>query len=1057
MSLNNLSYSHLKNLGNSYIQQLTDQWSDHNSHDPGVTILEQLCYAITDLSYRINHDDKDLFTPDHKKEYLGNLYDILSLLPTAPTTLNDLRKILMDLDGIQNAFIEPIYATKPGLQYDNNKSNLSFDDEKTLDKKHLKGLYVVRVIPEGGWDQHELEKKVSCSLLQNRNLCEDIAEIKMLEPEDLMISVSIDVKPGFDAMALITDIYDQLEQFISPSMIFYSAEELFNKGYAISEILDGPLLEHGFIDTQAFQQLAKKEHLRISDLVQILMDIPNIITIREIHVNNEKWSVSLSDDKYPIVKNISVSINDTEVVVDPQVLTQKLKERREGRMVKKRSGDEKFLARPEGKNRKVETYYSLQHHFPKIYGIGEEGLPQNASPERQAQAKQLKAYLFFFEQILANNFSQLAHIPELFSVNGNATNTYFEQMPNVPGIHDLIDSNLYVKNQNTEGHLNQMRRNQFLDHLLARYSETLPDYLPAHTTNGSTEGLGLGKSIKRKQFFLKNYPLISQTRGHSYDYSAPASISSLERKVHLMLDIPLGYLNNQIENNGNKERFFMVEHILLRPLDADKDQYISKEFGYPFLANTSSEDPFSLQLSFIFSSELGRFKDPQFRNLVEKTILEETPVHLHPHFIWLEEDAMQVVETAYLRWIEAMRYYSVPTATQLLNIRATRNRLIDLLGEVKEESVNSIIGNVYPIIDLSLKLVKVRILEGSYAEVVISNPQEGVRYQLYRLGTGEEKVSSGNSASIAQFQQDSLHLKSDLLEFPEEETDRELTFWVKATKTVGAELSLFLNQSVTVAVSTLKGNLPVYCQSRPIAYGETAAIIIESPQNIVNYSLFIADMEDRFFHYDDAIENFEINTEMIWNENKSLKWSEEINESSSIENNQCIFTLDNNYSDDKIVKVLARMKDTDRAEELENLAFIHVAPNPEVELKLVKTKRHLKLNKPEVGVNYLLILKSSEHDENNDSVIISSHPYIGDKRIPLDKWSEKEAANKGLRTGVNLALNATTSGSLFIPIPKEQNRIYHLIAHKMNNGFEISIGTISVDRAGKIQLTEPID
>jgi hypothetical protein len=37
-----------------------DQWSDFNSHDPGITILEQLCYAITDLAYRSNFPIADL-------------------------------------------------------------------------------------------------------------------------------------------------------------------------------------------------------------------------------------------------------------------------------------------------------------------------------------------------------------------------------------------------------------------------------------------------------------------------------------------------------------------------------------------------------------------------------------------------------------------------------------------------------------------------------------------------------------------------------------------------------------------------------------------------------------------------------------------------------------------------------------------------------------------------------------------------------------------------------------------------------------------------------------
>lgn len=39
-----------------------DTWTDHNAHDPGITILEQLCYALTDLGYRSQFALPDLLT-----------------------------------------------------------------------------------------------------------------------------------------------------------------------------------------------------------------------------------------------------------------------------------------------------------------------------------------------------------------------------------------------------------------------------------------------------------------------------------------------------------------------------------------------------------------------------------------------------------------------------------------------------------------------------------------------------------------------------------------------------------------------------------------------------------------------------------------------------------------------------------------------------------------------------------------------------------------------------------------------------------------------------------
>ena len=41
-----------------------DLWTDHNTHDPGITILEVLSLALMDLGYRTNFDIQDLLVKD---------------------------------------------------------------------------------------------------------------------------------------------------------------------------------------------------------------------------------------------------------------------------------------------------------------------------------------------------------------------------------------------------------------------------------------------------------------------------------------------------------------------------------------------------------------------------------------------------------------------------------------------------------------------------------------------------------------------------------------------------------------------------------------------------------------------------------------------------------------------------------------------------------------------------------------------------------------------------------------------------------------------------------
>ena len=47
--------------GINFIQKFSgEKWTDYNYHDPGITLLEQICYAITDLGYKSNFPIEDL-------------------------------------------------------------------------------------------------------------------------------------------------------------------------------------------------------------------------------------------------------------------------------------------------------------------------------------------------------------------------------------------------------------------------------------------------------------------------------------------------------------------------------------------------------------------------------------------------------------------------------------------------------------------------------------------------------------------------------------------------------------------------------------------------------------------------------------------------------------------------------------------------------------------------------------------------------------------------------------------------------------------------------------
>lgn len=90
-------------------------WNDHNYHDPGITLLEALCYAVTEMGLRSGMDMRDLAASDIS----GRSQDFFTpgeIMPVSPVTLQDFRKVLIDHPLVQNAWLFA-QDTDPGGKY----------------------------------------------------------------------------------------------------------------------------------------------------------------------------------------------------------------------------------------------------------------------------------------------------------------------------------------------------------------------------------------------------------------------------------------------------------------------------------------------------------------------------------------------------------------------------------------------------------------------------------------------------------------------------------------------------------------------------------------------------------------------------------------------------------------------------------------------------------------------------------------------------------------------------------------------------------------------------
>jgi len=429
-------------------------------------------------------------------------------------------------------------------------------------------------------------KKVEAQLIlassvlnKHRNLDEDFCRVRCVGIEDVGVCADIEVANDADIDKVQAQVRFEIENYFNPPVPFYSLREMMDEGIAVEDIFNGPELDNGFIKNDDLAKSELKKVLRTSDIVNILMEIEGIVAVNNMLLgkyDNEgyivkggadpkwvdgvadfdpektsaSWLLFMSPQHLPrLYQNASrFNFYKNGLPFSPRMdevkdtLTQ-LRGEAERPKFRNETND---LPVPPGTFNDIEDYYPVQYSLPLTYGTGPEGLPLHASDERKAKAKQLKAYLMVFEQLLGNSFAQLSHASQLFSLNPEVDKTYFvkefteELVRGYDDIKNGLDTNTLEDISETLSEFRE-RRNRFLNHLLARFGEQFSEYALL-LTNLQGKGVASQNLIEDKISFLKTYPSISQNRAKAFNYRAdtgnPENIPGLKKRISLLLGFP---------------------------------------------------------------------------------------------------------------------------------------------------------------------------------------------------------------------------------------------------------------------------------------------------------------------------------------------------------------------------------------------------------------------------------------------------------------------------------------------------------------------------------------
>lgn len=662
---------------------------------------------------------------------------------------------------------------------------------------------------------------VRCVLHANRGLCEDFLSIATVIPYRIGICADIEVTPDADLEQVQAQVFHAIEKYLSAPVRYRTLEEMLREGRQPDEIFNGPYVDFaftcngqpvftkpGFITDEDLANSEQRRKVQASDIINLVVDIDGVEAISNLQLrvygsdgqpvgNAVKWTLAVPADHQPVfyTEGSKLLFHKAGIPYRAQV-TEFQRTLDYLRGLDRRElyvPPDQVLPVPLGRWRNTDAFYSVQHDFPATYKIGTarisptEGAEGVEGPEaakliaaRIAKARQLKGYLTFFDQILADYLGQLANLRRLYSLDKTLDRTWFSPpLSGIAGSLDDFDSEFYIDatladdiarvrlNETEEGFLE--RRNRVLDHLIARFAERFADYALLSFRLSGDRLKTSDQLIEDKIDFLAEYPRLSRERGQAANIRPedPArvwdsdNISGLERRAGRLLGIDdltrrdlhcAGHFDKLfrtlkvgdafqvvIRNAGNQllfaseetfadtdaalaaaaavypglreesafeiaetqgattftlrivsgptplthrtafdteadayqaaraivdrydeilasdlcnsEGMHLIEHILLRPFaKGDELLQVCLDENCRFCGE---QDPYSFRVSVVLPYWPERFRNLNFRSLLERTMREEAPAHVQVKICWIGQRQMIELDAAYHAWLDA--------------------------------------------------------------------------------------------------------------------------------------------------------------------------------------------------------------------------------------------------------------------------------------------------------------------------------------------------------------------------------------------------------------------
>jgi len=377
----------------SRIQKYSGQvWTDHNIHDTGIAIIEQLCFAIADVSYQFSQltDHKTLSNSLGNSPYFGpNRIEQNNFI-----TFQDFTQRVMEHPGIYKVF------------YINSISNPT-----------VKGLYDMVVFTESYTDQNDIEYHLNELINSWRPIGTSIVGYHFPPEREIDIQLSIEVNEANNLQQVVEAYISEIKAFLQGK---HQTEDLS---------------EYRIIDINDFSNKVEFE-LQSAELIARINSVRFTNHIRNIELKDPAydfvWTLS-----YPRPYRLKISPNSQiSIYLNGSKLKVWNATNEKNTYVKFRKTNTIESKASTSWAQQVE-FGSLQNDFPESYGL-EKDFTEPLG-EEDSSSLQLKGLLSTYDLLLSKFLAQLEQAYQILNdQTPNLTQTAAAILERIPGMEFIL-------------------------------------------------------------------------------------------------------------------------------------------------------------------------------------------------------------------------------------------------------------------------------------------------------------------------------------------------------------------------------------------------------------------------------------------------------------------------------------------------------------------------------------------------------------------------------------------------------------------------------------------